>query len=171
MDVPERISSLLAQLNEQHARSDALLMGYYAKEEAMTFEGQKTAADSTPEVAAIEARSVNKSFGEGESTVQVLKGVDLVVAKGEMLAIMGPSGSGKSTLLGCLSGLDSVTDGQVIINGTEPDRYPYRSGKRRAADPARPARPVQRLQAGTGAAGHGWPLAPPQAPPQSDVRW
>ena len=94
-------------------------MGYYAKEEAMTFEGQKTAADSTPEAAAIEARSVTKSFGEGESTVQVLKGVDLVVARGEMLAIMGPSGSGKSTLLGCLSGLDTVTDSQVIINGTD----------------------------------------------------
>src|SRR5947209_952926 len=68
---------------------------------------------------AIDVQHVTKEFGEGESRVQVLRGVDLAIAKGEMLAIMGPSGSGKSTLLGCISGLDSVTDGTVIINGTD----------------------------------------------------
>jgi putative ABC transport system ATP-binding protein len=68
---------------------------------------------------AIEARNVTKTYGEGDNQVQVLKGVNLVVGYGEMLAIMGPSGSGKSTLLGCLSGLDAVTSGQVIINGTD----------------------------------------------------
>ena len=72
-----------------------------------------------PQIAAIEARGVTKEYGEGEGRVQILKGVDLVVPKGEMLAIMGPSGSGKSTLLGVLSGLDSVTDGQIRINGTD----------------------------------------------------
>lgn len=79
--------------------------------------------DSTPSAVAatavIEARRVTKDFGEGEGRVQVLKGVDLFVTKGEMLAIMGPSGSGKSTLLGCLSGLDTVTDGQIIVNGND----------------------------------------------------
>jgi putative ABC transport system ATP-binding protein len=69
--------------------------------------------------AAIEARGIIKEFGDGESRVQILKGVDLAVSHGEMLAIMGPSGSGKSTLLGCLSGLDTVTDGRVIINGKD----------------------------------------------------
>ena len=71
------------------------------------------------ETYAIEAHGITKDFGEGESRVQVLKGVDLAVPNGEMLAIMGPSGSGKSTLLGALSGLDTVTDGQVIINGMD----------------------------------------------------
>lgn len=68
---------------------------------------------------AIEAHEITKSFGEGESFTAVLKGVDLIVERGEMLAIMGPSGSGKSTLLGCLSGLDTVTSGRVMINGIE----------------------------------------------------
>jgi putative ABC transport system ATP-binding protein len=69
--------------------------------------------------AAIEVHEVTKEYGEGDSRVQVLKGVDLCIARGEMLAIMGPSGSGKSTLLGAISGLDTVTSGQVIVNGTD----------------------------------------------------
>jgi putative ABC transport system ATP-binding protein len=68
---------------------------------------------------AIEAQGVTKSYGEGENLTQVLKGIDLMIERGEMLAIMGPSGSGKSTLLGCLSGLDTVTSGRVIINGID----------------------------------------------------
>src|SRR5947209_13482018 len=67
----------------------------------------------------LEARGVVKEYREGETSVRVLKGVDLTVAQGEMLAIMGPSGSGKSTLLGILSGLDNTTEGQVIINGQD----------------------------------------------------
>jgi putative ABC transport system ATP-binding protein len=68
---------------------------------------------------AIEARGVTKEFGDGDSRIQILRGVDLTVSRGEMLAIMGPSGSGKSTLLGALSGLDTVTDGQIIVNSTD----------------------------------------------------
>jgi putative ABC transport system ATP-binding protein len=68
---------------------------------------------------AIEARGITKDYGQGEAVVHVLKGVDLRVNRGEMLAIMGPSGSGKSTLLGILSGLDYPTSGQVIINGQD----------------------------------------------------
>jgi putative ABC transport system ATP-binding protein len=75
--------------------------------------------DFVPNSGAIEARDVTKVYGEGENLTAVLKGIDLVIERGEMLAIMGPSGSGKSTLLGCLSGLDTVTSGQVIINGTD----------------------------------------------------
>jgi len=80
-------------------------------------------ASTAPATAsAIEARQVTKSFGEGENQTDVLNGVDLDVAKGEMVAIMGPSGSGKSTLLACISGLDSVTTGRVVINGTDVTR-------------------------------------------------
>ncbi len=75
--------------------------------------------DVAPGTGAIEAHGVTKSYGEGENLTQVLKGIGLVIDRGEMLAIMGPSGSGKSTLLGCLSGLDTVTSGRVIINGTD----------------------------------------------------
>jgi putative ABC transport system ATP-binding protein len=75
--------------------------------------------DVAPGTGAIEAHGVTKSYGEGENLTQVLKGIDLVIDRGELLAIMGPSGSGKSTLLGCLSGLDTVTSGRVVINGTD----------------------------------------------------
>jgi putative ABC transport system ATP-binding protein len=73
----------------------------------------------TSKARAIEALGVTKDFGDGEHRVQVLKGVDLTVTSGEMVAIMGPSGSGKSTLLGCLSGLDTVTSGQISIGGAD----------------------------------------------------
>jgi putative ABC transport system ATP-binding protein len=66
---------------------------------------------------ALQASGITKQYGEGEGRVEILKGIDLEVGRGEMLAIMGPSGSGKSTLLGVLSGLDTVTSGTVIING------------------------------------------------------
>ncbi|MBV9280213.1 MAG: ATP-binding cassette domain-containing protein [Chloroflexi bacterium] len=70
-------------------------------------------------VPVVEARGVTKQFGEGETLVQALRGVDLRAERGEMLAIMGPSGSGKSTLLGIISGLDTPTSGRVYINGRE----------------------------------------------------
>jgi putative ABC transport system ATP-binding protein len=79
----------------------------------------QTVHGTTAEPFAIDVQGVIKEYGDGESRVQVLRGVDLTIAKGEVLAIMGPSGSGKSTLLGCMSGLDTVTDGAVIINGTD----------------------------------------------------
>lgn len=68
---------------------------------------------------ALQASGITKQYGEGEGRVEILKGIDLGVERGEMLAIMGPSGSGKSTLLGCLSGLDTVTSGTVVINGVD----------------------------------------------------
>ncbi len=67
----------------------------------------------------LEARQVRKSFGEGEAAVEALRGVDLGVSAGEMLAIMGRSGSGKSTLLTLLGGVDVPTSGQILLEGTD----------------------------------------------------
>jgi len=66
----------------------------------------------------VEARAVRKTYDTGVVQVDALRGIDLAVAPGEMVAIMGPSGSGKTTLLNCLSGLDSVDEGEVLIDGT-----------------------------------------------------
>src|SRR5215211_1754109 len=65
----------------------------------------------------VEAQSVEKVYDTGSVQVHALRGVDLAVARGEMLAIMGPSGSGKTTLLNCLSGLDALDGGDVLIEG------------------------------------------------------
>lgn len=65
----------------------------------------------------IEARQVHKTFQTGKIEVHALRGVDLTVTAGEMVAIMGPSGCGKTTLLNCLSGLDDFDAGEVVIEG------------------------------------------------------
>jgi ABC-type lipoprotein export system ATPase subunit len=81
----------------------------------------------------IEARAVLKTYATGKVEVAALKGVDLAVGRGEMVAIMGPSGCGKTTLLNCLSGLDAVDGGEVVIEGTplqamsDRDRTDYRA--------------------------------------------
>jgi ABC-type lipoprotein export system ATPase subunit len=66
----------------------------------------------------IEARGVVKTYEVGTLQVHALRGVDLAVAKGEMVAVMGPSGCGKTTLLNTLSGLDDLTAGEVLIEQT-----------------------------------------------------
>jgi putative ABC transport system ATP-binding protein len=65
----------------------------------------------------VEARAVHKTYDTGAVRVEALRGIDLVLARGEMVAIMGPSGCGKTTLLNCLSGLDSIDSGEVFIEG------------------------------------------------------
>ncbi len=67
----------------------------------------------------IEARDVRKIFASGNYNIEVLKGIDLSVRKGEVVAIEGPSGSGKSTFLGLLAGFDSPTQGSIKIDGEE----------------------------------------------------
>lgn len=60
-----------------------------------------------------------KTYSTGEVEVQALRGVDLDVPTGEMVAIMGPSGCGKTTLLNCVSGIDEPTAGTILIEGTD----------------------------------------------------
>lgn len=69
--------------------------------------------------AMIQLRDLSKSYGEGPSRVDALKGVELEIAAGEFVGIMGPSGSGKSTLLNLVSALDVPTSGQIFIDGQE----------------------------------------------------
>jgi putative ABC transport system ATP-binding protein len=65
----------------------------------------------------IQATGVHKVYHTGTVSVTALRGVDLSVRRGEMVAVMGPSGSGKTTLLNCLSGLDTPDEGQIAIEG------------------------------------------------------
>jgi putative ABC transport system ATP-binding protein len=70
---------------------------------------------------AVEARAITKIYGEGGAVVRALRGVDLAVPTGEMVAIMGPSGSGKSTLLHIVGALDSPTGGTIAVAGQRYD--------------------------------------------------
>jgi len=81
----------------------------------------------------VEARGVDKLYDTGKVQVHALRGVSFTVPRGEMVAIMGPSGSGKTTLLNCLSGLDRIDGGQVLIDGvplssmSDEERTDYRA--------------------------------------------
>lgn len=66
----------------------------------------------------LNSHKLSKSYIDGTSKVHVLKGIDIAIATGDRVAIIGPSGSGKSTLLHLLGGLDKPTSGQVSINNT-----------------------------------------------------
>jgi putative ABC transport system ATP-binding protein len=67
----------------------------------------------------IEVRGLKKWIRNGTRTVEILRGIDLTIPRGQFAAIMGASGSGKSTLLGLLAGLDAPTEGHVILDGME----------------------------------------------------
>ena len=67
----------------------------------------------------IEVRNLTKTLASGVERLEILRGIDLTVRRGEVLAIEGPSGSGKSTLLGLLAGFDSPTKGSIKIEGEE----------------------------------------------------
>ena len=83
--------------------------------------------------AIVRATGIHKTYDTGKVQVNALRGVDLTVRRGEMVAIMGPSGCGKTTMLNCLSGLDDVDSGQVVIDGVvlhdlpDDDRSDYRA--------------------------------------------
>lgn len=67
----------------------------------------------------LEIKDVKKSYGKDQSYIQVLKGVNTSVGKGQMCVIQGTSGSGKSTLLNCIGGLDEMDSGSVTVDGQE----------------------------------------------------
>ncbi len=67
----------------------------------------------------LSATSVRKVYRTGAESVDALQGVDLAVSAGEFVAVMGASGSGKTTLLNCLSGLDDIDEGSVVISGDD----------------------------------------------------
>ena len=69
--------------------------------------------------AVLELRQTTKTYGEGSAAVHALRSVDLEVAAGELVAVMGPSGSGKSSLLTIAGSLEEATSGQVLIDGTD----------------------------------------------------
>ena len=65
----------------------------------------------------LEIKGIKKSFGAGESRVDVLKGINLEIEKGEFCVLLGPSGSGKSTLLNIIGGIDGADAGSITIQG------------------------------------------------------
>src|SRR5947199_10553305 len=81
----------------------------------------------------VEASHVDKRYDTGKVQVHALQGVSFKVPRGQMVAIMGPSGSGKTTLLNCLSGLDAIDGGEVLIEGvalgamSDDERTDYRA--------------------------------------------
>lgn len=80
----------------------------------------------------LEIKQIKKSFGAGDSRVEVLKGIDLEIERGEFCVLLGPSGSGKSTLLNIIGGIDGADSGSITIDGeriedmTEKKLYLYR---------------------------------------------
>jgi len=80
---------------------------------------QKQRPDAAQAVAVVSATEVTRRFGEGDSSVDALRGVSIEIASGQLTAVMGPSGSGKSTLMHILAGLDRPTSGGVAIAGIE----------------------------------------------------
>src|SRR5215213_10352788 len=81
---------------------------------------EEALGEATPALAGgamVEARGVEKAYAAGGVRVRALRGVDLAISRGEMVAVMGPSGCGQTTLLNCLSGLDEFEQGEVLIGG------------------------------------------------------
>jgi putative ABC transport system ATP-binding protein len=76
-------------------------------------------ANEAPLASIVQAVDLVKTYHTGKVEVRALRGVNLNINRGEMVAIMGPSGCGKTTLLNCLSGLDVIDSGAVIVDGTD----------------------------------------------------
>src|SRR5512133_2762730 len=82
-------------------------------------QGAAPSADGDGRPALLVAERVRKVYRTGEIEVEALVDLDLTVGEGEMVAVMGPSGSGKTTLLNCLSGLDDIDGGRVLVSGQD----------------------------------------------------
>ncbi|MEW4447347.1 ABC transporter ATP-binding protein [Qipengyuania sp. JC766] len=78
-----------------------------------------TSPDSAPAGAAISARNLTLTLGDDKRPVEILKGIDLDVAAGDVLALLGPSGSGKSSLMAVLSGLERASSGSLSVAGAD----------------------------------------------------
>ena len=65
----------------------------------------------------LQLNNLRKSYGDGRNWTYVLKGIDLSIERGEICVLLGPSGSGKSTLLNIIGGIDTASDGELIIDG------------------------------------------------------
>ena len=105
----------------------------HSEEAPLVAEQSEVVAPETPVESIVEAQAVDKVYDTGRVEVHALRGVSFSVETGEMVAIMGPSGSGKTTLLNCLSGLDRVDGGEVLIDGvplssmSDEERTDYRA--------------------------------------------
>src|SRR6188472_1150353 len=88
--------------------------------EDMTMTRERGALGSRTATEAVTARSVVKKFGAGRDEVVALDGVDLSIAQGELVCLLGASGCGKSTLLNLVAGLDTATAGEIKVNTTRP---------------------------------------------------
>ena len=90
----------------------------------MSVESTRAEETATPAGAPpiIQATDVVKTYDTGKVEVHALRGVSLTIQRGEMVAIMGPSGCGKTTLLNCLSGLDTIDSGLILVDGADINR-------------------------------------------------
>jgi putative ABC transport system ATP-binding protein len=83
----------------------------------------------------VRIEGLRKTYSQGETSIEALRGIDAEAKSGELVAILGASGSGKSTLLGLLAGLDEPTSGRVLVDGTDlyalsdKERTRFRSGQ------------------------------------------
>ena len=100
----------------------------------MNTQTETAAIETARPDAILEAIDVSKTYQTGAETVEALRGVDLVIARGEFVSVMGPSGSGKTTLLNCLSGLDSIDSGKVLFDGQELHKTPDAKRSRQRAE-------------------------------------
>jgi ABC-type lipoprotein export system ATPase subunit len=85
--------------------------------ETMTAPASEAVAQGAEAI--IQAHGVVKTYNTGKVRVPALRGVNFTVERGDMVAIMGPSGCGKTTLLNCLSGLDTIDEGRILIDGSD----------------------------------------------------
>src|SRR5919204_5307976 len=84
---------------------------------ALTTAGRALARTADAAQHILVAEGVRKVYRSGADSIVALHGLDLVVPQGQFVAVMGPSGSGKTTLLNCISGLDEIDDGRVLVDG------------------------------------------------------